>query len=461
MNFNLFTVLSLPNQNKNNRGRAKRAPNQSRLSRVKKMPVAKSRTFKAGNPVQRRTPDGVEVTHTEFLADLHEWDYDLDPDAFAANLRTFYINPGVAETFPWLSEMATLYEKYKIIRLEMFYLTSSSTQERGKIVFQPDYDITDNAPTFLGQMLNSSQATYGSLWNEVKCRISPAKVHSLNKQLYVRKGDIPGEPKSYDGVKVFVTVPGDGTRLVGSLFIKYCVRFYTPQVSSPDPTTPFQRARYSSQAPVNIPNGETTTHVHFTDQAYDTIGIQRIGNNEFVLPPGTYRIKSRVCFVAGTPSTSFSTTLRGQGNSQSGNESVIGKQSSATGDTYDQTWGGYFVSTGNNPFFLQLQSDIVAGVIALSQIAFERLVTGALQSYLGTAGGLPLATLRQQEAKRLRDRKNREVVPTDVVDEKEVLIFEGEHTSPPQRSSSPSGVRSNERSASPHTSYVRVRRNVT
>lgn len=359
--------------------------------------------------MQRRTRNGIEVTHTEYLTDLFEWDYSSDPELFDEELRTFYINPGLKETFPWLSEMAGMYEKYTVKNLDIFYLTSSSTQERGKIIITPDYDVTDNPPTGQAAMLNTSGTKYGSFWEEIHCRIAPNKIHSLNKQLYVRDGSIPGEPKSYDGVKVFITCPGDGERLIGSLFIKYTIEFHSPQVKPPQVTTPFQRARYCEVGAQILPSGAANSFVEYGEQDYDTIGIEQTGPGVFILPAGTYRVKTRICLLCPTSGTSFNSNLSGKQTNAWGNNSIIGGLTSTIGNTLDQTWGGYFVSTGDNDqtseFWMNIASNIVSGSIQFAQITFERLVVGALQSYLSSPSGLQRSVVH---TRRLKDMKEPE-----------------------------------------------------
>lgn len=65
------------------------------------------------------------------------------------SVATFPINPANPKTFPWLSYIARLYDKYRFHGLRFIYVNSVSTQQEGNIMLSLDYDTLDAAPNNL------------------------------------------------------------------------------------------------------------------------------------------------------------------------------------------------------------------------------------------------------------------------------------------------------------------------
>jgi hypothetical protein len=67
------------------------------------------------------------------------------------SVATFPINPANPKTFPWLSYIARLYDKYRFYSLRFIYVNSVSTQQEGNVMMSLDYDTLDAAPANLIQ----------------------------------------------------------------------------------------------------------------------------------------------------------------------------------------------------------------------------------------------------------------------------------------------------------------------
>jgi hypothetical protein len=67
------------------------------------------------------------------------------------SVATFPINPANPRTFPWLSYIARLYDKYRFHSLKFVYVNAVSTQTEGNIMMSLDYDTLDAAPADLVQ----------------------------------------------------------------------------------------------------------------------------------------------------------------------------------------------------------------------------------------------------------------------------------------------------------------------
>jgi hypothetical protein len=67
------------------------------------------------------------------------------------SVATFPINPANPRSFPWLSYIARLYDKYRFYKLRFIYVNSVSTQQEGNVMMSLDYDTLDAAPANLVQ----------------------------------------------------------------------------------------------------------------------------------------------------------------------------------------------------------------------------------------------------------------------------------------------------------------------
>lgn len=67
------------------------------------------------------------------------------------SVATFPINPANPKTFPWLSYIARLYDKYRFYGLKFMFVNAVSTQTEGNLMMSLDYDTLDAAPANLVQ----------------------------------------------------------------------------------------------------------------------------------------------------------------------------------------------------------------------------------------------------------------------------------------------------------------------
>lgn len=166
------------------------------------------------------------VHHREFIADIN------GSVAFAAT--TFDINPGIFTTFPWLSQMAPLFEQYRVKHLKFDYEATQSSAKIGSVILTTDYDAADSAPTTKIQAMDYYGATRGQSWTSFShvCKKSSMAAY---KKRYVRSEALPANAdiKTYDIGKFFIcTVGQDNTNQIGELYVDYTFEFFTPQLSN-------------------------------------------------------------------------------------------------------------------------------------------------------------------------------------------------------------------------------------
>lgn len=220
--------------------------------------------------------DSVVITKREFLADIKS--------TISFSNQAFPINPGLVETFPWLSNMASLFEQWVPMGILFEFESqsgnafSSTNNALGNIAMTIEYN--PQQPNFgtMSQVLNNiwtvSQKPTCSFTLPVEC--SPAE--RATTLFYVRDGGVPDnqDQKFYDLGNVQVSTEGmqqDGV-LIGKLWISYMIGFMKPKLPTNDTLggegfgINFQCG--SANAGGTLPFGHATD---LPEPNYDSIGV--------------------------------------------------------------------------------------------------------------------------------------------------------------------------------------------
>lgn len=204
-------------KNKNKRSQAQR-PSKKRTA-----PVSKTRQIRT-----KYASDSIRVRHREFLTAV---------SAQETELRQHYaINPGLSETFPWLSAIARNYETYTVHRVVFEYVPRCSATTPGSITFAPDFDpADDNSKLLRRQLLAFKGAVSTALWDSAEAKFLGSELHRKDVH-YVRAGDLgPGQDiKTYDVAQLEILTQASvaAELVVGDLYLNYDITLHTPQTSA-------------------------------------------------------------------------------------------------------------------------------------------------------------------------------------------------------------------------------------
>lgn len=170
----------------------------------------------------RRGAKTHRVNHTEYVSDIS------GTTGFA--VRAIAINPGQAALFPWLSQIASRYEKYRFRSLRFVYQTEKSTATSGTVMFAIDYDAEDDVPSTKTQLLQNEDKERGAPWQKFHLQ---CQQHNLRDTLarFVRPGAVPSgvDVKTYDlGTLLIGTSGMADTSDVGELYVEYDIELETP-----------------------------------------------------------------------------------------------------------------------------------------------------------------------------------------------------------------------------------------
>lgn len=258
------------------------------------------RTLKGSDSIPSMHAEGqsVVIRHKEFLGEIR------GKIAFTVGY-SFPINPGSPDTFPWLSQVASRFQEYKIKGMVFHYVPSSGTAVSstnaalGTVMMQTSYRANDTPPSSKIEVLNefwsSESVPSEPFCHPIEC---DPKENPFNIQ-YIRNTDvIDGDNVlMYDLGQTHVCVSGqqidDG--VLGDLWVSYEIELKKPIVASN--VTVQSRVGYS----VYSPGSPSQLFNSLTSQIGD---IKVVGSGRSITFPkritGVYLV---TCFVVA--STSF------------------------------------------------------------------------------------------------------------------------------------------------------------
>jgi hypothetical protein len=184
--------------------------------------------------MMHNTEQSVVIRHKEYLGPVKgSVDFKVQ--------SSYPLNPGMSNTFPWLSKIARSFQEYEFTGVVFHYVPTSGTAisgsnpALGSVMLQTTYRTTDNDPQdkieILNEFWSNEVVPTETMAHPVECdpRDNPFSVH------YVRNTDITiGEPLMYDLGKTFLAtqgMPADGN-VVGDLWVTYEVRLRKPVIRS-------------------------------------------------------------------------------------------------------------------------------------------------------------------------------------------------------------------------------------
>jgi hypothetical protein len=172
------------------------------------------------------------ISHREFLGNVRGTTEDF-------SIRTYELNPGLDDTFPWAFAISNSFTSYEIKGMVFEYRSLSSeytaTPYMGYVAMGTQYNALD--PTFTSKkvLLNSE---YANSTKPSKNLLHPIECHRdqiPNDHLYVRSGDAPtgSDIRLYDLGKFSIATGGQSSSgVIGELWVSYEIELYTPKLAS-------------------------------------------------------------------------------------------------------------------------------------------------------------------------------------------------------------------------------------
>jgi hypothetical protein len=214
--------MQMPKRNKPTRG-FKPLNQESGFSKNMRMeaPVAFGSITKVTKPNFGRAR--TIIKHSEYIGDING----------SANFtvqQTIAGNPGLPNSFPWLSQIANAYEKHKILRVSYRFETEAPTTYTGSVFLSPEFNPQDLAPLSKMETFQNEDTVRTVPWRGVCCQI-PSKYLKVYNDYFVRAGPLAVniDLKTYDPYILYVCTQGQANaNLAGEIWVDYEIELINP-----------------------------------------------------------------------------------------------------------------------------------------------------------------------------------------------------------------------------------------
>jgi len=213
-------------------------------------------------------------------------------------VRSYPINPGNINLFPWLSEIAPLYEKYRVRDMRFVFVQTGSgfaaPNQSGRVVLGCDYDVMSPDVASIEEAENKNPNVGFAPYESAVLRLDNSLITPEPK--FTRGANYPagGDPKTYDGGKLFVAVAGTpNANQIGVLYIEYDIEMITPQLPSAIGFQPdFHLAGFEWAPATNLPNATLVDAVlsRLPGNVAGGLTLAVTAPASFNLTPGNWRV---------------------------------------------------------------------------------------------------------------------------------------------------------------------------
>lgn len=243
-------------------------------------------------------------------------------------IREYQINPGNSALFPWLSQLAPLYEQYKIHDMFVEFVQTGSgyaaPNVSGRVVLSCDYDVMSPPLATLQEAEGKDPNVPFAPYESAVLRLDAQRLTPSAKFNRGQNYPAGGDPKTYDAGKVSVITQGTpNANQIGILYVSYVIELITPQLPQVLDVLPnYHLAVFQADVIASIAN-TTWTPINFTRlvaPAGGDLTVPLAGAN-FTFQPGPWRI-SLIFSVTNT--TSQLQKLRIRVNYLGGNYNLYG-----------------------------------------------------------------------------------------------------------------------------------------
>lgn len=175
---------------------------------------------------------------------IHHREYIKDIQSTAANtfeIQKFEVNPGLTQTFPWLSKLALNYEQYKLRGMVFQYVSQAGNSlatsgSIGTIIMASDYNVLN--PDFSSKqgMEQSEFAVSDKISCNLTHGIECARKDTPIDVKFIRQAGVPvSDIRFNDHCNVYVAtagIPTAGITVCGELWVSYEVELIKPILAS-------------------------------------------------------------------------------------------------------------------------------------------------------------------------------------------------------------------------------------
>jgi len=175
---------------------------------------------RGGHPKTKSTQRGIVVTHSEMVGTLVSHGTTLFYQA-----RNYIVNPAKAEMFPWLSSMATNYDKYRIRKCVVHLVSMQPTSVAGRMGIAYDPDSTDDMPADRSEVYAMYRHAEGPIWQSLALELPVSK-----KELFCNTHTTADSKLIDDGQAIIFSDAVVATHsTLADVIVEYTVELLDPQ----------------------------------------------------------------------------------------------------------------------------------------------------------------------------------------------------------------------------------------
>lgn len=208
-------------------------------------PASSAATVGYSAPTIKNMPNGnVMVTNREYFAEVRTPPLESVGEGSSFFVQSYVINAGLSTVFPWLSNLAKSYTRYKLA-FNLSYESSVPTTNTGSILMAYDRNSQASLPASKQAMLSYQASNTTNLWNAMVFPASGKVLHPSEKDLFLRNAAlIEGEdPLQYDMCQVFVAIAdwltSNENAVQGNIYITYTCELLNQKINDDTNTVTF------------------------------------------------------------------------------------------------------------------------------------------------------------------------------------------------------------------------------
>lgn len=283
------------------------------MANVVNAPISQS-VISRGNTARTVGGSGDRIQNEELIGKV-------DGSVAFATQYELQLNPGIAGTFPYLSEIAKKFEQYKVHRLRFTYVTRTSTSKPGSVMMGTEYNSGTPAPANENAMATLRGSVDGSSWTDLDHKVDLSSSAALGPRKYIRSTNVAGDPKTYDiGTFYLAVADQDDASGIGKLYVSYDVEFFNPVIASviAQPKC-YAMVQQANDIALTL---NARTDINFNFVRVDSIGITNA--SPITIPAGTYALhfECSCILLTGTGYAEIRNEINGNLDSQLSRQDV-------------------------------------------------------------------------------------------------------------------------------------------
>lgn len=182
-----------------------------------------------------------------------EYITDLNASGAAFKINVLPLNPADPATFPWLSKVASLYQKYKFEQLIFEFRSNTSDYSAagplGTVILSPVYNVLADVPQSKQQLEAYAHAVSSKPSNSMMCGVECASSEDNIKWYYVRNAS--DAPTQFTDPGTFFTATNGLPGAVGSLgelWVHYTIKFDEPILTTRQAQQAYAQVKVTNNA---------------------------------------------------------------------------------------------------------------------------------------------------------------------------------------------------------------------